>query len=419
MGHSVYPTKEYVDYSEEGYEWIAAQGSTLPKKTGGRAAVKFPAQLHCMLGNLEETGRSEIISWQPHGRAFKIHDRTRFEAEILPLFFTCQKEFSSFQRQLNIYGFLRLKGLGPDQSAYCALGTLIFYASIALILTLIFASFSDHQLFLRGRPELCHFLPRNRIAARNVRRTFDATTEPNFYKMAPVNARNSNSSCNRNMPDTAVQQPPAEMQPVLDYSAILTTDTTVSMLRNSMAQSTHPVSYPADNVPAAGNLTGAEAFDVAHPLAIGGFYPYGIPPSRTNPTLAAAMHRANNYDFQTHGGAFGALANDNSKNIADFYVAPTLSSVGVNCFSSPLFGVNTETAGTVQGASEHAYPRPDDIMVANQFNMICPIQFDFTANSFSRLDMSESSCADMGSWLEDVDLETSDDGGRRTGEDQF
>ena len=56
-------------------------------------------------------------SWQPHGRAFKIHDRKRFATEVMPRFFK-QSKFSSFTRQLRIYGFSRISCPGPDKGAY-------------------------------------------------------------------------------------------------------------------------------------------------------------------------------------------------------------------------------------------------------------------------------------------------------------
>lgn len=45
----------------------------------------FPVKLHYMLSELEEDGLSQIVSWQPHGRCFLVHNHPRFVTEILPL----------------------------------------------------------------------------------------------------------------------------------------------------------------------------------------------------------------------------------------------------------------------------------------------------------------------------------------------
>jgi hypothetical protein len=45
----------------------------------------FPARLHYLISELEEDGQGNIVSWQPHGRCFVVHDKRRFVEEILPL----------------------------------------------------------------------------------------------------------------------------------------------------------------------------------------------------------------------------------------------------------------------------------------------------------------------------------------------
>lgn len=67
---------------------------------------QFPLQLHLMLSNAHAGGYSDVCSWQPHGRSFLVKDRQRFVDEVLPIYFR-QSKFSSFQRQLNLYGFVR------------------------------------------------------------------------------------------------------------------------------------------------------------------------------------------------------------------------------------------------------------------------------------------------------------------------
>ena len=137
-------TTEYHDFSEKDNESAETQISNQANKTGRGAQLKFPARLHGTLESLEKGGRTDIVCWQPHGRAFKVHDKKRFESEILPAFFIHQKDMTSFQRQLNFYGFMRLAGPGPDQFAYCAFSYWVielFHSPMILILTLVSVSF--------------------------------------------------------------------------------------------------------------------------------------------------------------------------------------------------------------------------------------------------------------------------------------
>lgn len=44
----------------------------------------FPARLHFMLDDLENDGRDDIVSWQPHGRSFKVHNKDGFVKDVIP-----------------------------------------------------------------------------------------------------------------------------------------------------------------------------------------------------------------------------------------------------------------------------------------------------------------------------------------------
>ncbi|OEU20893.1 hypothetical protein FRACYDRAFT_155230, partial [Fragilariopsis cylindrus CCMP1102] len=79
-----------------------------------------------MLENVEDTS---TVSWLSHGRAFLVRRPTEFTSKIMPRYFR-QTKLTSFQRQLNLYGFRRLTQ-GADSGAYY------------------------HELFLKGRPQLC------------------------------------------------------------------------------------------------------------------------------------------------------------------------------------------------------------------------------------------------------------------------
>mmetsp|Transcript_3486 Transcript_3486/g.8410 ORF Transcript_3486/g.8410 Transcript_3486/m.8410 type:complete len:297 (-) Transcript_3486:612-1502(-) len=65
----------------------------------------FPTRLHDMLDEAEEKGHDHIVSWNPDGKSFKIHDPVSI-VSILQKYFQ-QNKFQSFQRQLHGYDFHR------------------------------------------------------------------------------------------------------------------------------------------------------------------------------------------------------------------------------------------------------------------------------------------------------------------------
>lgn len=79
----------------------------------------------------------------------------------MPQYFR-QTRFSSFQRQLSLYGFLRLTRKGLDHGAYY------------------------HELSLRGKPHLCSGILRKRVKGYWVRQSSSPATEPDFYSMPAV-----------------------------------------------------------------------------------------------------------------------------------------------------------------------------------------------------------------------------------------
>jgi hypothetical protein len=78
--------------------------------------LPFPIKLHDMLEGMANNGSQYIVSWQPHGKAFRVHQPDVFAKAIMPRYFN-QTKYKSFLRQLHLYGFQRISK-GMDKGAY-------------------------------------------------------------------------------------------------------------------------------------------------------------------------------------------------------------------------------------------------------------------------------------------------------------
>lgn len=136
--------RDFSTYIEEGGTFDTSSSSSPTKRT-------FPANLHAMLSNDQY---SHIISWMPHGRAFKVNDRKLFllvEEATLGI-----ADYPSFMRQLTEWGFKMMYSTGPDYGCYY------------------------HECFLRGHPQLTALMKK--------------VEEPDFYAMAQQYPLENNKS---------------------------------------------------------------------------------------------------------------------------------------------------------------------------------------------------------------------------------
>lgn len=119
----------------------------------------FPAKLFAILSRPE---LSDIISWMPHGRSWKVHKPREFEVKVIPAYFDHSK-YSSFIRQANGWGFQRISTKGLDRHSHY------------------------HELFLRGIPHLIKLMKRPSAATRGAATTMDrprhgkGKSDPDFY----------------------------------------------------------------------------------------------------------------------------------------------------------------------------------------------------------------------------------------------
>lgn len=74
---------------------------------------KFPVKLYAILGQKEF---SDIITWMPHGRSWKVLKPNLFESLVMPLFFE-YSNYHSFNRLVNAWSFRRISS-GPDRGSY-------------------------------------------------------------------------------------------------------------------------------------------------------------------------------------------------------------------------------------------------------------------------------------------------------------
>jgi HSF-type DNA-binding len=107
----------------------------------------FPTHLYKMLEEIDNRagvaadlveGKTfvSIVSWQPHGKCFLIHDEDMFSKYVLPKYF-CRLKFTSFQRQLHFHGFKRLCKQGESSHCPCSSVTCSVLSQLSITLPLL------------------------------------------------------------------------------------------------------------------------------------------------------------------------------------------------------------------------------------------------------------------------------------------
>ena len=148
--------------------------------------IAFPVRLFDMLSEIEWRGQTSVVSWLSHGRALRVHDPDAFVTKVLPLYFK-QSKITSFQRQLNVYGFRRIV-FGRDAGAY------------------------HHKFFLKGARDLAFRITRVGIKNTGVRSTYlFQEEEPDFYSMPPIDLSSLSSLDDESHPSSPVGSQPVEI----------------------------------------------------------------------------------------------------------------------------------------------------------------------------------------------------------------
>lgn len=264
-------TLKYVDHTYRDFSrYIEEGGEMIKHKKSGN---NFPARLHKILS---EPTHSDVITWMPHGRAWRIIDKERLVSEVIPSYYVCKK-YESFTRQLNGWGFKRLHQHGSDFGCYY------------------------HESFLRALPDLTCLvrrLPPNRGKA-----TPFAQGEPNFYKISeiyPLPPSKSSTSTQESSKTLAASSDPSLTLVALSLSR----GVSAPVASNGIARKIHDAS-PLSTTPSAPKTSATASSFLNSPHQAGGYY---YPPSdRSNSQLLpySANYTSVHHAGQYYGSSYG------------------------------------------------------------------------------------------------------------------
>jgi hypothetical protein len=162
-----------------------------------------------MLEHMATVGEESIVSWQPHGKAFRVHRPDLFAQTVMPRYFK-QTKYKSFQRQLHIYGFHRI-GKGMDRGAYC------------------------HSMFMRNKKSMSLRMSCQKVKG-GKSSTSNAAVDPDFYSSEANVLDNEQQQYQdrRNRSTNVLQSDPI----LLHLQACTTTTTTKEKKRRGCTGST-------------------------------------------------------------------------------------------------------------------------------------------------------------------------------------
>lgn len=142
--------------SRKGDTTAAANTTTNNGTNAGAGDATYVLRIHEMLEDAEKEQQTHIVSWQPHGRAFRIHKEQEFVEQIMPRYF--KAKIGSFRRWLRAWGFARMTE-GKDRGAWY------------------------HRHFVRGVTSFCKGMTRQQMAHSMINWP-PAGQVPDFYSAA-------------------------------------------------------------------------------------------------------------------------------------------------------------------------------------------------------------------------------------------
>jgi hypothetical protein len=174
--------------------------------------VQFPLKLHQILETIDNvdnhTGENDIMSWSRDGNSFIIYDKEKFVNHIIPKYFNKtstaansnstanhvyanpghgagMSKFTSFVRQLNLYGFKRTKRSHTMSSPKSSSNKSSTKSNVIIEYY--------HQLFLRDDPSSCLLIARNSSNSSSASSRLSSVAKKNM-KLAAANVNNKSSS---------------------------------------------------------------------------------------------------------------------------------------------------------------------------------------------------------------------------------
>mmetsp|Transcript_26567 Transcript_26567/g.61171 ORF Transcript_26567/g.61171 Transcript_26567/m.61171 type:complete len:549 (-) Transcript_26567:229-1875(-) len=154
--------------------------------SGSQSHCRFPGKLYEILSNTEF---SEVISWLPDGKAWKVRDEERFMKEIAPKYFR-QTKYLSFIRQVYMWGFTKYRTTFGDAKESGAF---------------------HHKSFIKDEPQLC----RKMHLPKPPEKTGEEPTQPNPVAYSSELQMQLSSSTKSNVQSSLVQNNPVSSPSIL------------------------------------------------------------------------------------------------------------------------------------------------------------------------------------------------------------
>ena len=138
-----------------------------------------------MLTDIDEMARREpymkslqsVVSWQAHGKAFRVHDKKGFIDVVMPTWFSRIK-YSSWVRQLSSYGFQKVHTNGADKGGQSILnGSHLLLLPSTFIIHIYLSHFPTYKLIIQPTTTITLFVA-NRILCRGSARSSERKPKP-------------------------------------------------------------------------------------------------------------------------------------------------------------------------------------------------------------------------------------------------
>lgn len=197
---------------------LSPKSKTTKKHRSGGGGDTYIGRVHDMLEDAHRMGFDHIVSWQPHGRAFKIHRPEEFREKVMPYYFHA-KQISSFRRWLSAWGFVKHRE-GADRGAFYHR-----YFVRGVVLSLVKKlTREDMERSMKGWPapgKLPNFYATEDVTTANYGRNALSTSEPKKDDKGQGNLEHSSAGFSEGQANSkAIEEKTDEMGRPLDSPSI-------------------------------------------------------------------------------------------------------------------------------------------------------------------------------------------------------